>query len=170
MNLKTIKPLKLIKEILISLSLFLIIYTAFTLHKSPKVPDNPVLTLTDIHGTSYDINTMSQNSPVLVYFWGSWCHICKHTTPNVLNISQDYPVIAVAVNSGNDLAISQFLNQYSKPNNFTVINDMNGNYFNEWQGQVTPSFVIIDKGKITQRFIGIQPTPILKARMAWADL
>lgn len=169
MSLKNIKPLKLVKEILISLSLFLVIYTAFTLYRSPKVPDNPVLALTDIHGTSYDINKMSQKSPVLVYFWASWCHICKHTTPNVLAISQDYPVIAVAVNSGDDVTISQFLNKYSKPNNFTVINDMNGEYFNDWQGQVTPSFVIIKNGKITQRFIGLQPTPILKARMAWAN-
>lgn len=125
--------------------------------------------LTDTNGQSHDLIAISHNHPILVYFWASWRHICKHTTPNVLAISQDYPVIAVEVNSGDDVTISQFLNKYSKPNNFTVINDMNGEYFNDWQGQVTPSFVIIKNGKITQRFIDLQPTPILKARMAWAN-
>lgn len=164
------KPMKFILEILKFLVLFLIIYTLFNWWRQPTPPDNPVLSLTDTNGQVHDLKTISNNQAVLVYFWASWCHVCKHTTPSVLSLADTRPVMAVAVNSGDDRTVGAFLSQYQRPAQFYLVNDEHGAYFDTWQGQVTPSFVIIKDGKVVQRFVGFQPSVILKARMAWANL
>lgn len=164
------KPIKILLEILKTLALFLILYTAFTLWRQPTPPDTPIFSLTDTSGQIHDLVAMSYNQPILVYFWASWCHICKHTTPSVLSLAGTHPVMAVAVNSGDDRTVGAFLNQYQRPAQFYLVNDEHGAYFDTWQGQVTPSFVIIKDGKVVQSFVGLQPSWVLKARMAWANL
>lgn len=164
-----IKPIKLLLEALKTIALFLIIYTLFNWWRQPTPPDTPVLMLTDTSGQSHDLTAISHNQPILVYFWASWCHICKHTTPSVLSLAGTHPVMAVAVNSGDDRTVGAFLNQYQRPAQFYLVNDEHGAYFDTWQGQVTPSFAIIKDGKVVQRFVGLQPALLLKARMAWAN-
>ena len=38
--------------------------------------------------------------PVLLYFWAEWCPICKTTAGNVTNVSADWPVTSIAIQSG----------------------------------------------------------------------
>lgn len=168
-TLKT-KSIKLILEFLKFLIMFLILYTLFNWWRQPTPPNTPTLTLTDTNGQMHDVIAISQNKPILVYFWASWCHICKHTTPSVLSLANTHPVMAVAVSSGDDRTVGASLNQYQRPAHFYLINDEYGQFFDTWQGQVTPSFVIIKDGKVVQRFVGLQPSWVLKARMAWAEL
>lgn len=58
------------------LVLFLIIYLLINWLRQPIMPVKPNLQLKDYQGTPIDIAAISQESPVLVYFWGSWCHVC----------------------------------------------------------------------------------------------
>lgn len=164
------KPIKVLLEILKTLIIFLLIYAVLNWWRQPTIAQSPVLTLTDTNGQSHDLTALSQNKLILVYFWATWCHICKHTTPSVLSLADTHPVMAVAVNSGDDRVVSQFLNQYQKPPQFYLVNDEHGAYFNTWQGQVTPSFVIIKDGQVVQSFVGLQPSWVLRVRMAVANL
>ena len=152
------------------LAVFLVVYTAINWWRQPVMPANPDLQLTDYQGQSVDIAAMSDNSPVLVYFWGSWCGVCKITSPTVNSLAQSsaYPVVTIAVQSGSNQELKQYLK--TKNFNFTAINDEDGDIFKAWQGQVTPSFVILKDGEMTQGLTGVQPEWSLRLRLWLSSL
>lgn len=151
------------KSFLGYLVLFLGVYTLFTLYRQVEPPPNPIWQMQALDGRHLDVAKMSQDKPVLVYFWGSWCHVCKTTSPKVNVLAKSYPVVAIAVASGDDATLSDYLAKKSL--DFTVVNDDSGEMFGAWQGQVTPSYVIVKQGRVTQSFVGLQPLWVLKARM-----
>ena len=108
---------------------------------------------------------MLQDKPVLIYFWGTWCPVCRQTSPSVQKIAQtsDYPVVSIAVSSGSNQDIQQYMQQ--KGLSFTTVNDQEGELFRNWQGQVTPSYAIIKDGNMVQGFTGIQPAWVLRLRL-----
>lgn len=77
-------------------------------------------------------------------------------------------MLSIAVNSGEDSDISQYMHQ--KNLTFSTINDSEGKIFSAWQGQVTPSYVILQNGKMVQGFTGIQPTWVLRLRLKMAQI
>lgn len=147
------------------LAVFLVIYTAINWWRQPVMPANPDLQLTDYQGQTVDIAAMSHESPVLVYFWGSWCAVCKITSPTVQSLAQSspYPVVTITIQSGDNQELRQYLK--AKSFNFTTINDEEGDIFKAWQGQVTPSFVILKDGEMTQGLTGVQPEWSLRLRL-----
>ncbi|UNU73878.1 protein disulfide oxidoreductase [Moraxella nasovis] len=148
---------------------FIIIYIAVNMWRSPTLPAAPSLAYIDTHGQAQDAIAQSHKTPVLVYFWGTWCSVCRLTTPNVAKLHENgIQVVSVAVQSGDNDELSAYLNQHGY--HFLTINDSDGRVFNQWQGQVTPSFVILKDGNIAQSFTGIAPLWLLKARLWWANL
>ncbi len=96
------------------------------------------------------------DGPTLVYFWGSWCGICKTTSPSVITLTKeaDYQILSVALSSGSDEEIQNYLteNDYS----FPIINDDSGQISQQWGVAVTPSFFIINpQGEITTTSSGM---------------
>ncbi len=159
------KGLSLIKTVLLYGLVFAIIYTAVNWWRQPVMPADPQLQLMDYQGQSIDLAAMSADKPMLVYFWGTWCPICSVTSPNInaLATENNYPVVTVAIKSGSD----QELHSYLKQNNysFNTVNDKEGAIFDDWQGQVTPSYIILKNGEMSQGLTGIQPLWSLKLRL-----
>lgn len=87
------------------------------------MPANPQLQLTDYQGQAVDLAALSADKPTLVYFWGTWCPICRTTSPsvNTLAAQENYPVVTVAIKSGTDQELHSYLSEHSY--NFTTIND-----------------------------------------------
>lgn len=152
------------------LLIFAVIYTVINWWRQPIMPANPELTLTDYQGQVVDIKALSHQSPVLVYFWGTWCPICSTTSPKVNSLAQseNYPVVTIATQSGSNQDIEQFMTQHGY--SFTTINDESGEIFSDWQGQVTPSYVVLKDGEMTQGLTGIQPEWSLKLRLWLSSL
>ena len=159
------KVLSLIKTVLLYGLVFAIIYTAVNWWRQPVMPANPQLQLTDYQGQVVNLTALSNEQPTLVYFWGTWCPICSVTSPtiNTLAAENNYPIVTVAIKSGSD----QELHSYLKQNNysFNTVNDKEGAIFDDWQGQVTPSYVILKNGEMSQGLTGIQPLWSLKLRL-----
>lgn len=164
------KPFKLLRTTLGYLLIFIILYTAVNAWRAPDVPSSDHLQLNANfieQNQTVDVMTQSFDTPVLVYFWGTWCGICNLTSPSIQALKDEgYAVISVAISSGSDQTIKQHMR--AKGYDFATMNDDDGKVFSRWQGQVTPSFVIISQGKPVQRFTGIAPLWSLKLRMLWA--
>ncbi|WP_228730588.1 protein disulfide oxidoreductase [Psychrobacter sp. TAE2020] len=154
-----------LKTLVLYSVVFLVIYTAVNWWRQPIMPANPQLQLTDYQGHTVNLAALSQDKPTLIYFWGTWCPICTTTSPSVnrLATAGDYPVVTVAVQSGSNQQLTEYLNEHNY--NFTTINDQQGQIFDDWQGQVTPSYVILKDGEMTQGLTGIQPLWSLKLRL-----
>ncbi|WP_296402965.1 protein disulfide oxidoreductase [Psychrobacter sp.] len=147
------------------LVIFTAIYTVINWWRQPIMPANPDLQLADYHGQMVDIEALSHQSPVLVYFWGTWCAICSTTSPKVNNLatSGSYSVISIATQSGSNHDIAKFMDEHGY--SFITINDESGKIFGDWKGQVTPSYVIIKDGEMKQGLTGIQPEWSLRVRL-----
>lgn len=149
------------------LALFIVIYVVINLWRSPDMPNSPKLIYQNNHGHIVDVMALSHDEPVLLYFWGSWCGVCRTTSPNVQALhTQGYKVLTVAVSSGSNLELSTYMRRHGY--DFYTINDEEGQMFGAWQGQVTPSFVVLTEGKMTQSFTGVAPLWLLKLRLWWA--
>lgn len=153
------KSTRTLTSLLGYLVVFMVIYGAINWYRRPIMPadfarDLPVIAPKD--------------TPVLVYFWGSWCHICRTTTPKVNELAKTHPVITVAVASGDKMQVADYMRTHGY--GFRVINDPDGALFAKWGGQVTPSYVIIKNGEFEQGFVGLTPLWLLKVRMGWAKV
>ena len=104
---------------------------------------------------------------MLVYFWASWCGVCRYTTPSVAKLAaQGGNVLSVALRSGDDQQVAAWL--AAKRLSLPVVNDPAGELAARWQVGVTPTFVIIDKGKVAQSTTGWTSYWGMKLRLWWA--
>ncbi|MDM5124818.1 Thioredoxin [compost metagenome] len=157
------------KEALWLLLFALIISTVLDLWRSPALPEDsplPVLTLQD--GTQADLQAMSRDRPLLVYYWASWCAVCRFTTPTVEQLWQDGGnLLTVALRSGDDARLQQGMAR--KGLTFPTHNDEQGALAARWQVSVTPSFLIIKEGKVVSSTTGWSSRWGLQLRLLWAS-
>ena len=163
------KITSLLKTVALYALMFVVIYSAVNWWRQPIMPANPQLQLTDYQGQTVDLAAMSHEHPTLVYFWGTWCSVCSFTSPTINKLATDnYHVVTVAIQSGSNQELRSYLDQHQF--DFTAINDQEGDIFADWQGQVTPSYVVLENGKMTQGLTGIQPLWSLKLRLWLASV
>ena len=109
-----------------------------------------------------------QDAPTLVYFYASWCPICKADLPAVESIAEHYPVIVVAMQSGNDAEVRAHRAQ--KEIDLNLINDEQGALAQAFRVRGVPTAFVIDQNEnirfSTQGFSGWIG---YWARMLWAD-
>ncbi|GAJ48430.1 protein disulfide oxidoreductase [Aeromonas salmonicida] len=158
------------KEALWLLLFGVVISTALDFWRSPALPEgNPLPTLTLQDGTTADLQAMSRDKPLLVYYWASWCAVCRFTTPTVEQLWQDGEnVLTVALRSGNTQQLSKGMGK--KGLTFPTHNDERGDLAARWQVSVTTSFLIVKDGKVVSTTTGWSSGLGLKLRLAWASL
>lgn len=119
-------------------------------------------------GQQFDLY-QDKNRPILIHFWASWCPVCKLEQSNIQNISQDYPVITIAMQSGNDDELKQFMKEEQL--SFKVINDEFGLISKKYHIRGVPvSFIVNKDNKIDFVEMGYTTELGLKIRMWWAGL
>lgn len=163
---------KVVKYVVSLLSygiVFIVVYSLINWWRQPVMPTQSNLQFITTQNQIIDLANMSQKQPVLVYFWGSWCGVCRRTSPNVSDLAKDtkYPVVSVAVMSGSNAEVTQYLDKHQWQ--WVTINDEDGKLFAQWQGKVTPSFVILKDGKLVHGLTGYHPTWELKLRLWLID-
>lgn len=107
----------------------------------------PELISQSILDNEVDLIAMSQDKPVLLYFWATWCSICSGVSPSVDFLAENYQVVTVALTSGESPRIKQYMG--AKEYAFSVVNDPKGEISRTWGVSVTPTIFVIDKGEIT---------------------
>jgi thiol-disulfide isomerase/thioredoxin len=118
--------------------------------KAHTIANKPISLFTSTSAnTQINIRPMSTNNkPTLIYFWGTWCPVCKVTSPmvNSVNFNQDYQVISIAVASGSDVEINRFMQQHHY--DFEVINQQYqpqaALLSQQWGAMALPAIYIID--------------------------
>lgn len=112
----------------------------------------PPLQGTLIDGQTVNLQSL-QGKPVLVYFWATWCPVCKMQNGSVDSISEDHTVVTVAMNSGSDLEIEAFLEE--KQLDFPVIADDSGVITERFGVSGVPtSFILDSDGSIAFTEVG----------------
>ena len=107
--------------------------------------------------------------PTLVYFWASWCGVCRLKEGSMESIARDHKVISVALTSGDDADVRRYL--ASRGLKLPVINDPDGKISNQWGVRATPtSFIIDTRNRIRFREVGYTTEWGLRFRLWLAGL
>lgn len=103
------------------------------------------------------------NQPVILYFWGSWCGICRHTSPHIQSLHRSgYPVVSIAVQSGDDAQVLAYLHAHQW--DFPVINDPHGQIQEAFSLSAVPTAAFVENGKIRLSTSGFSSVWGLKLR------
>lgn len=103
-----------------------------------------------------------RGEPVLLYFWGTWCSICRAQSDNVDAIAKDHHVMSIAMDSGSANDVLQHMKEQGR--HFPVLLD---NGFADTYGvSVVPTtFIIGPAGKIRFTEVGYSTTIGLRLRL-----
>ncbi len=156
------------KETLLFFVLLTLIANVLSLYKSSDVNKEPLKmdSITLIKNQNYQL---PHAKPILIHFWASWCPTCSLEASNIQKISEHYETITIAVKSGSDAEIQQFLQERNL--NFQVANDANGIYANSFKIAAFPTTLIYDKEKnLVFSEVGYTSTLGLYLRMWWSSL
>lgn len=147
------------------LLLLIVVSVAVDLWRSQSMPTqaNFNLKAQDINQQWIDIEALSQQKPVVVYFWASWCSICQFVTPSVNWVSDYYPTVGVSLSSGESQKLQRYF-EY-KQLGFANINDPDSQIGQQWGINVTPTIFIVRHGEIKHITTGFTSPIGLLARL-----
>ena len=121
-------------------------------------PDAPVIDLTQFRGR-----------PVLVHFWATWCPVCRLGEHSIDRIAADHPVIGVALQSGDDRELMQYLR--AEGLTYPTVSDPDGTIASRWGVSGVPSSFILDgSGAIRFARVGYTTGWGLRTRLWLAGL
>lgn len=105
-----------------------------------------------------------RGKPVLLYFWASWCRICEFEQGSILSLAKDYPLLTVALRSGNELQLRKYMDEHQF--HVTAIVDEFGELASRYGVRGTPSAFFIDAdGQIRSIEIGYTSEFGMRIRM-----
>lgn len=125
--------------------------------------------LTLLSGQRLTLGQFSRDKAVLVYFWGSWCGVCRYQSPIIDDLAADgVPVVGVAVRSGSSAEVAAYMEKRGL--GFPTVNDEDGSLSGAWRIVATPTVVLVKNGKMVHYTTGISSYWGLRARIFQADV
>ena len=130
--------------------------------------DSSQLPMVTVHLVNGSIYNLKPGKSIIVHFWATWCPTCKLEAANIERVSKQYEVLTIAVNSGSDGKIREYLEERGL--DFRVVNDKEGSWAKKFKVQAFPTTFIYDaRGKLKFTEVGYTTTAGLLARMALLD-
>ena len=150
--------------------IFLAAYLTVRAWTQRSIIEGPVPPVTGITLTNEKISIQQmQPRPFLVHIWASWCGICRFEQGSIESISNDFPVVTIAMQSGTDDEVRQFLKKNGLT--FKVINDEVGELSQQFGITGVPaSFIINKQGEIAYSEVGYTSEWGLRFRLWLAGL
>lgn len=105
----------------------------------------PIMPEQTISGQS--VARLVKQGPGIIYFWADWCSLCKMMQAPVSQILADYPGVAVAVKSGDQEEVVDYLKDNGL--HWPVANDERGKLSDAFGVYAVPAVFYFNKnGKI----------------------
>lgn len=106
----------------------------------------PPITGQTLAGTAFDLAQL-RGRPAIVYFWASWCPICRAMQGSVREVAMDHPLVSLAMQSGSRDEVLR----YQKEQDFDVptLLDEDGDLAGRFGLRGVPAvFVLAPDGRI----------------------
>lgn len=155
----------------------LLVALAVNLWQSRHVPqgpapalDAPMLPQAALPDTQLQAWLASHRGQVVaVHFWATWCPICKASQDNITRLQPDWPIVTVAMQSGQALAVAAHLQNSQLP--WPTALDPDGAVARAWGVNAVPATIILDReGRMASAAMGYTSTLGLWARLWWVRL
>jgi thiol-disulfide isomerase/thioredoxin len=152
--------------------LFIVIVAGVQLWQTRNAPRGPAPEFSGhlVDGQSFDLaawRAVHAGRPVLLYFWAEWCPICKTTAGNVTNVSADWPVTSIAIQSGPAEQVAGVM--AAKGYRWPTLPDPAAAILRQFGLAGTPAFVVINPaGDVRFVSLGYTSELGLRLRLWWA--
>jgi len=90
--------------------------------------------------------------PRLLFFWATWCGICKHAVPEVLAYERTHDVQVVAITDEDAETLRPFFRDRRAEFPAIVARDPQRRVFQRYGVSGTPTFVLVDGGGIIRHY------------------
>jgi thiol-disulfide isomerase/thioredoxin len=155
---------------LFTLLLFLLVYFAIRSYQLSGYTEGqaPLFSAISIENRIINLHDY-RGKPVLIYFWATWCPVCKMERSTIEGLAEDYAVITVASWSDDVEAVHAYFDSPGLRN--TTILDLSGQLAGRYGVTGVPSFFILDKnGEIRFTERGYTTSIGLRLRMLLANV
>lgn len=106
---------------------------------------------------------------VAVHFWATWCPICRASEDNITRLQPDWPIVTVAMQSGEAGAVQRHLLKADLQ--WPTALDPDGALAKAWGVSAVPATIILDRdGRIASASTGYTSTLGLWARLWWVRI
>ena len=160
---------RIFKEMLFTLLALFLVMNVLSYIRAPKLSTQTLMPLTRglIDNSTFSTRDL-QKKPLLIHFWATWCPTCKLEAGNIQTISNYFDVITIAVKSGTNSEISQYMK--SNHFDFKVINDADGELSSHFLVSAFPTtFIYNAQGNLQFTEVGYSSVIGLYLRMWWAQ-
>lgn len=147
--------------------LFVAIYSGVRLYQQRTLVEGPAPTLRAalLEGETFDL-AAARETPVLVYFWATWCPVCRLEQGSIEAVARDHRVVAIALQSGEPATVRKYLAEHGL--RVPVINDSDGRIAHAWGVRATPTLFFVDRhGLIRFRETGFTSETGIRLRLWW---
>jgi len=128
----------------------------------------PPITGADLRGQPLELADY-RGQPVLVYFWATWCGVCKATQSNVDALAREQPVLSVASQSGSAAEVATYVQAHGIVPKVVV--DSRGDFAKRFGVRAFPTTFVLDgAGEIRHVEVGYTTELGLRLRMWLAAL
>ncbi|MGH7895477.1 MAG: redoxin family protein [Candidatus Binatia bacterium] len=117
----------------------------------PKVGSiAPPLRVDSYRGTAP--TTLADGRPRILFFWATWCGICKTAVPELLAFEKARGVQAIAITDEDGAELDPFFTIWKDPFPATVVSDQARAAFRNYGVSGTPTFVMVDDKGVVQSY------------------
>jgi thiol-disulfide isomerase/thioredoxin len=110
----------------------------------------------------------AQQRAMVVYFWAEWCPICRASEGMVNALRRDWPVLTVAMQSGEADRVAALLAERALA--WPAVVDADGSIAARYGLRGVPAYIVLDRhGEIRFAETGYTTGPGLRLRLWWAD-
>ena len=166
MNPKNLNIKKILKESAIALLMIFVVSNVMSYLRKPTLESNALPQIEDklLDGTLFTSNSL-EGKPLIIHFWATWCPTCKLEAANIQSVSEQYTVLTIAVQSGDNGKIEAYMKEHSF--DFKVLNDTDGVWAKKFKVEAFPTTFIYDsKGELRFTEVGYTTTAGLLARLS----
>lgn len=143
---------------------------AVTVWQNRGLPEGmaPPLVGVRTDGSAVNVGADRTASAQLVVFWATWCPVCRAEEGNISSVAKDWPVISVAMQSGEAAEVVKYLKE--REITLPALVDADGQMAADWRVRGVPAHFILDPaGNIRFRVVGYATTLGLRLRLWWAQ-
>ncbi len=155
---------------LLEAMILIAIVGAVTVWQNRGLPEGmaPPLTGVRTDGSMVNVGADRTASAQLVVFWATWCPVCRAEEGNISSVAKDWPVISVAMQSGEMAEVAKYLKE--REITLPALVDADGEMAADWRVRGVPAHFILDPaGNIRFRVVGYATTLGLRLRLWWAQ-